>query len=174
MGPHLAGVRSVLDIGTGTGNVAEVLRERGWEVITIDVEDASFTGSVVPLIYDGDRLPFEADTFDAALLSTVLHHTGDAGRLLREARRVSGRVIVVEDVHRGRLHRALCALLDRLLSLELVGARLAYRSEADWRSLFERTGLRVAGVRHGSAIGVFRIVAFRLERDADCAGSAIR
>jgi SAM-dependent methyltransferase len=164
LAPALAGVRSVLDIGTGTGNVAEVLRERGWDVIAVDVEDLSFTGSVAPLIYDGDRLPFEADAFDATLLSTVLHHADDPGQLLREARRVAGRVIVVEDVHRNRIHRAVCSLLDRILSLELVGGRLGYRSDAQWRALFQRTGLRVAGVRRASSFGVFRHVVFRLER----------
>jgi ubiquinone/menaquinone biosynthesis C-methylase UbiE len=162
--PELAGMRSVLDIGTGTGNVAELLRERGWDVIAVDVEDLSFVGSVAPLIYDGDRLPFEADAFDATLLSTVLHHADDAGRLLREAQRVSGRVIVVEDVHRSRLHRAVCSLLDRLLTLDLAGGWLGYRSDDQWRALFQRTGLRVAGVRRASSFGVFRHVVFRLER----------
>jgi SAM-dependent methyltransferase len=162
--PELGGVRSVLDIGTGTGNVAEVLRERGWDVIAIDIEDLSFIESVAPLIYDGNRLPFEADAFDAALLSTVLHHAEDAGQLLREARRVSGRVIVVEDVHRSRLHRAVCSLLDRLMTLEMVGGRLAYRTDAEWRALFQRTGLQVAAVRRASSFGIFRHAVFRLER----------
>jgi SAM-dependent methyltransferase len=163
--PELVGVRSVLDIGTGTGNVAEVLRERGLKVTPVDIENLSFIGSVAPLIYDGHRLPFAARAFDAALLSTVLHHTEDAGRLLRDARRVSGRVIVVEDIHRSRLHRAVCSLLDRLLNLEL-GGQLAYRSDAEWRSLFQRTGLRVARMRGTSSFGIFRHVAYELERAA--------
>jgi ubiquinone/menaquinone biosynthesis C-methylase UbiE len=162
--PELAGVRSVLDIGTGTGNVAEVLGERGFDVTAVDIEDLSFVGSVAPLIYDGDRLPFEARAFDAALLSTVLHHAEDAGQLLRDARRVSGRVIVVEDVHRSRLHGAVCSVLDRLLNLELVRGQLAYRSDAEWRVLFQRTALRVAGVRRARSFGIFRHVVYRLER----------
>jgi ubiquinone/menaquinone biosynthesis C-methylase UbiE len=160
--PELGGVRSLLDLGTGTGNVAEVLSERGWDVVAVDVEDLSFIGSVAPLIYDGRQLPFEADAFEATLLSTVLHHAEDAGQLLREARRVSRRVIVVEDVHRNPLHRAVCSLLDRLITLEL--GRLAYRSDAEWRALFQRTGLRVASVRRASSFGIFRHAVFRLER----------
>jgi ubiquinone/menaquinone biosynthesis C-methylase UbiE len=156
----------VLDIGTGTGNVAQVLRERGWEVTPVDVEDLSFVGSVAPLIYDGHRLPFAARAFDAALLSTVLHHAEDAARLLRDARRVSGRVIVVEDIHRSQLHRAVCSLLDRLLNLELAGGQLAYRSDAEWRALFRRTELHVARVRRASSFGIFRHVAYELERAA--------
>jgi SAM-dependent methyltransferase len=163
--PELVGVRSVLDIGTGTGNVAEVLRERGWKVTPVDIEDLSFTGTVTPLIYDGHRLPFAARTFDAALLSAVLHHAEDAGRLLRDARRVSGRVIVVEDIHRSRLHRAVCSLLDRLLNLEL-GGQFAYRSDAEWRAFFHRTRLRIARARPASSFGIFRHVAYELERAA--------
>ena len=164
--PELVGVRSLVDIGTGTGNVAQVLRERGLEVTPVDVEDLSFIDSVTPLIYDGRHLPFAPCAFDAALLSTVLHHADDAGRLLREARRVSDRVIVVEDIHRGQLHRGVCALLDRILNLELVGGQLAYRTDAEWRALFERTGLRVARVRRASSFGIFRHVAYQLEPSA--------
>jgi SAM-dependent methyltransferase len=166
--PDLQGVRSLVDIGTGTGNLAEVLRERGLDVVPVDVENLSFTHGVVPLIYDGQRLPFEADAFDAALISAVLHHLDDGAALLGEARRVAPRVIVIEDVHRNRLHRTVCSLLDRLLSLEFDDARHTYRSDAAWRSLFQRSGLRVAAVRDGGrSLGIFRHVGYRLERSPE-------
>jgi SAM-dependent methyltransferase len=163
--PMLEGRRTLLDIGSGTCNLAEVLCESGLRVAPLDLADYSFVDGLRPIIYDGERMPFDDDRFEVALLGSVLHHVERPEHLLREAGRVAPRVLVVEDVHRARLHRMVCSVIDSLLSLELDFPSHGYRSEAGWRRLFERQAMEVAEVhRWRSMGGLFHHVAFLLER----------
>lgn len=92
----------VLDVGAGDCRLAVLLnRKIGCEVVPVDVEDFNQTPLKL-VIFDGKRLPFEDDSFDAVLLIFVLHHAEDARAVLAEARRVSRKkVIVFEDVTSG-------------------------------------------------------------------------
>jgi SAM-dependent methyltransferase len=163
--PMLDGHRHLLDIGSGPCSVAEALGQAGLRVTPLDVANFSFVDAIDPVIYDGVRMPFADDSFDAALLGAVLHHVSEPQRLVREAGRVAPRVIVVEDEHDGRLHRSIASLIDSLLSLELNLPRHGYRAEWEWRELFFREGLRVCEVRRWRSLGgLFRNVAFTLER----------
>jgi ubiquinone/menaquinone biosynthesis C-methylase UbiE len=89
----------ILDVGAGDCRLDVLLQKKvGCEVVPVDVED--FNETQLPLtIFDGKRLPFPDDSFDAVLLIFVLHHAEDAKAVLEEARRVSRKsVIVFEDV----------------------------------------------------------------------------
>jgi ubiquinone/menaquinone biosynthesis C-methylase UbiE len=90
----------ILDIGAGDCRLDELLmKEQKCEVDSVDVDDYNKTSRKLPL-FDGRRLPFEADSFDVVLLIFVLHHAQDARAVLEEARRVCRRhVIVFEDVN---------------------------------------------------------------------------
>ncbi len=136
----------ILDVGCGTGNVTELLRRAGWETTPLDVEDLSFVPGLRPVLYDGETIPYPADAFDVALVSTVLHHIRpEAGdRVLAEAARVAPRVIVVEDLVRGAAQRRATYIIDSLLTLEFAGHPHANRSDALWRTTFARLGLRLA------------------------------
>ena len=94
----------VLDVGSGTGHLsARLERELGLEVVTADVTDMHVMGRPPVLIADG-VLPFEAETFSAALLFFMLHYPNDPIGLLAEAARVTrGPVILVQSLHSNRL-----------------------------------------------------------------------
>jgi SAM-dependent methyltransferase len=97
----------VLDLGSGTGHLsARVERELGLEVITADVSDIHIVGRPPVLIDDG-VLPFERNTFDAALLLFMLAYPNDPAGVLAEAARVTtGPIILVQSLHSGRLGQA--------------------------------------------------------------------
>ena len=86
--------RNLLDIGGGTGVIAEAISELlpVDKVQAVDVVDR-FCPSlrVRTLKYDGTTLPFEDGSFDAATLNNVMHHVPVEARagLLREIRRVA-------------------------------------------------------------------------------------
>ena len=92
----------VLDLGSGTGHLAARLaRERRLEIVPADVSDLHVTGPQPVLIADG-ALPFERDTFSAALLLFMLHYPADPAALLAEVARVTrGPIILVQSLHAG-------------------------------------------------------------------------
>jgi ubiquinone/menaquinone biosynthesis C-methylase UbiE len=94
----------VLDLGSGTGHLsARLERELRLEVVTADVSDMHVTGPPPVLIADG-ILPFESDTFTAALLFFMLAYPSDPPALLAEAARVTrGPIILVQSLHSSRL-----------------------------------------------------------------------
>ena len=104
VGTWLPAEGPVLDLGSGTGHFsARLERERGLEMVPADVSDMHVTGRPPVLIADG-VLPFEANTFSAALLLFMLHYPADPAAVLAEAARVTrGPIILVQSLHAGRL-----------------------------------------------------------------------
>ena len=105
----------ILDVGAGDCRLDVLLQKKvGCEVVPVDVEDFNET-QLALTIFDGKRLPFPDDSFDAVLLIFVLHHAEDAQAVLAEARRVTpedgliiatGSVYLVGEIRRLVLHTA--------------------------------------------------------------------
>jgi SAM-dependent methyltransferase len=93
----------VLDFGSGTGHVAARLqRELGLKVVTADVSDIHVVGPPPVSIGDG-ALPFERETFSAALLLFMLAYPNDPGGVLTEVARVTrGPIILMQSLHANR------------------------------------------------------------------------
>jgi ubiquinone/menaquinone biosynthesis C-methylase UbiE len=113
--PWLTPGRPVVDIGVGTGIIAETLTDRGIPVIGIDIADGMLARAFVRLpgvvmLADAEELPLAPRSLGAGVFVWSLHHIGDPVAALLEARRVldaDGHVIVVsatpdnvpDDVH---------------------------------------------------------------------------
>jgi SAM-dependent methyltransferase len=98
---------ALLEIGCGTAHFGLALAQQGARVVGCDPAHAMLRaarGRVPPLAglvqADGMRLPFASGAFDAAVLVAVLEFVGDPVALLREARRVARRRVVVLTVNR--------------------------------------------------------------------------
>ena len=88
------GVSSVLEVGVGTGRVAQPVAQSGLSVTGVDLSkgmlaQARRKGLERLVRASGFSLPFRSKVFDAALFVHVLHVVDDAGAALREASRVS-------------------------------------------------------------------------------------
>ena len=138
----------LLDIGTGTGRVLELLADRISQGIGVDASKAmlalarsrlaraGLTHCAVRLA-DMYRLPVAEASFDIAVLQMVLHYAEDPPGVLAEVARVlrpGARLIVIDLAQHGR---------DELLT------KLAHRwpgfSDAAMRSLLTDAGLDPSG-----------------------------
>ncbi len=88
------GRERILDWGAGWGQLALLLRSRGFAVVAYDVEDKGagdglLAGAGVPyVVAPGPRLPFADGEFDAVLNCGVLEHVDDVAGALAELSRV--------------------------------------------------------------------------------------
>jgi SAM-dependent methyltransferase len=79
----------ILDVGVGTGRLAEPLQDAGFEVVGIDISrkmasKAKEKGVKQLLLADARFLPFKPNAFDAALCVHVLHLISEWRRVLQE------------------------------------------------------------------------------------------
>ncbi len=101
---------SLADIGGGTGNYALALEREGWEPVVIDRSPEMLASAarkgLATITAAAESLPFADESFDAAILVSMLHHVSDQGAALSEAQRIlraGGRMAVMvftrEDIH---------------------------------------------------------------------------
>lgn len=161
--PFLNKKNSILDIGCGVCNVCEILLNRGFKITPLDVQNVSFVDSIKPVLYDGNKIPFQDNEFNTSLLITVLHHTPKPEKILQEAKRVSENIIIVEDVYVNWLHKHITNFFDSLLNLEFVGHPHSNKSDSEWKKLFAELGLEVVAVKYHYFL-VFKHAIYYLKR----------
>lgn len=135
----------ILDVGTGDGQIAALIagKQDGTEVHGIDVMLRPETQ--IPVVeFDGTTIPHPDKSFDVVSFVDVLHHTDDAGALIREAARVARQAVLIKD------HLAENALDHTTLRfMDWVGNAphgvvlpYNYASRQTWFDWFEAAGLR--------------------------------
>jgi ubiquinone/menaquinone biosynthesis C-methylase UbiE len=107
------------------------------------------------VIANATDLPFDDAQFDVGLLLTVLHHTPDPDRVLREAARVANRLIVIEDTFHSPGKRRLVELADSIANLEFRGHPHRNRTDAQWRRTLASLGLQIAAERTDRVFAFF-------------------
>lgn len=144
--PALPRSARVLDVGCGDGMLAARVMQARPDVAIEGVDTLRRPACAIPCrTYDGLTLPFANDTFDALVCVDVLHHAGDAARVLRECGRVTRGPIIVKD----HLREGFLAF-QRLRFMDWVGnARhgvalpYTYFTRTEWRGMAAGAGLTV-------------------------------
>ena len=138
---------AVLDIGCGDGTIGDLLVERCSE---ISIEGVEFAPRPLCGIrcraFDGAKLPFPDWTFDMCLFVDVLHHIDDPTLLLREARRVTRRFVLIKDhLSENWFDFKTLQFMD-WVGNRPHGVRLPYnyQSHKEWEASFAKCGLSIA------------------------------
>ncbi len=164
--PYLPSESRILDIGGGWGFYAEPLARRGHQVTVLDVVKPGFQKAPV-VVYEGGRMPFADKSFDASLLITVLHHIPNPEAVIREARRVTRKtLIVIEDIYQHSMGRWWTILRDMIYNFEFVGHPCQFKKAAEWIEVFKSEGFslqsehkiytRLAGMRICNGLFIFK------------------
>jgi demethylmenaquinone methyltransferase/2-methoxy-6-polyprenyl-1,4-benzoquinol methylase len=183
----------VLDVATGTGMVAALLRSRAdCSVVGLDQSDEMLAGARERFRGDGsvelvrgeaERLPFDDGEFDALTFTYLLRYVDDPAATLRELARVvqpGGRIASLEfGVPPAVLARALWRLYTRL-GLQVIG-RLVSR---DWQRVGGFLGPSISGfyaehpleriVEHWQRAGIENVRVTRLSFGAGVVMSGTR
>jgi len=114
-------------------------------ITPLDTVDSNL--SHLPLtIYDGSHIPFADKSFDATLVSFVLHHCNDIPSVLEEIVRVTKhKVIILEEIYGGPVSKMLLYMHDhgnRFLSSKM-DIPLNFLSIAKWTETFYGMNLEV-------------------------------
>jgi ubiquinone/menaquinone biosynthesis C-methylase UbiE len=140
--PHLRSGDRILDVGCGFGHLGRAVMDSVPGVRVEGIESVRRGGELIPITeYEGTRMPWTDATFDAVILADVLHHDHDQERLLREAARVSKRLVIVKDhLREGFLAQQRISLLDWAANAGYsVPCTYRYNNLAEWRQMLGRT-----------------------------------
>lgn len=89
---------SVLDIGCATGNLCIELQKNGYKCTGVDINSEyvriAKENGVEAYVVDG-KLPFEDKAFDTVTIFEVLEHIKNPNELLKEAKRVARKNILI-------------------------------------------------------------------------------
>ncbi len=145
--PYLNSTQNVIDIGSGIGNISLLVKQKVKSVTPVDVANFHNVRALEPFIYDGKTLPFADNSFDLALVLMVMHHTPDPVVLLKEAKRVSKEIVVIETSYSNWVHKIYTVFMDALFNLQFPAGWNSYKSDSEWKSLFASEGLQVVESR---------------------------
>jgi SAM-dependent methyltransferase len=121
-----------LDVATGGGHVARVLREAGHDVVTIDPAP----GMKPTVVSRAEEIPFADGSFDVVACRVAAHHFQDPAGALQEMARVSRALVLIADnLYLGEDGEEADVLHDP--------THVRNYSEEEWRTMFEGAGLDV-------------------------------
>jgi ubiquinone/menaquinone biosynthesis C-methylase UbiE len=118
-------LKTVLDVGAGTGRAVRFLLDHGREAQGVEpvmalIKEAERTGIPQGRIVEGNgyHLPFEDNSFDAVIECGILHHVAEPSQVVDEMMRVAKRAVFLSDNNRfgqgGKLGRIVKLALHRL------------------------------------------------------------
>lgn len=151
---ELGDAELVLDFGSGKGYFGDALQEAmpDAKIVSTDIGN-DHQGETPFVLASGDALPFKDKTFDAATIFYVLHHFDQPELALREAMRVSSRLIVQEDTYRNAWQRKWYQLHIDSYQLNSPESGGGVKTDAEWQELFAREGLAITAKRRVHKVG---------------------
>jgi ubiquinone/menaquinone biosynthesis C-methylase UbiE len=156
---------NILDFGAGSCSVCRLLRKKGFKIVPLDIHNLSLADEIKPYLYDGEKIPFKDNSFDTALILTVLHHTSHPKEIIKEVMRVAKRIIIIEEIYRSRLQKYLTFIYDSIFNFEFFGHPHSNKRDLEWKAIFNELNLKLVDTKYDSYFLFIRRVAYCLEKE---------
>ena len=153
----------IIDIGAGKCAISWLLRQNNFSVIPLDITNLSVVKNLKPIIYDGKQIPFPDNSFDKALLLTVLHHTHHPEQILKEAGRVAKEIIIIEDIYTNNFNKYLTYIMDSLMNFEFHNHPHNNKKESEWEKIFARLNMNIKNKKKNKALYLFKQIIYHLK-----------
>lgn len=161
--PHLKVGESILDVGSGNGLVAHLLRQHGHNITPLDIHEGQYHESVKPVVYDGKNFPFADKQFDTGIILTVLHHIENPEQVLQEAGRVCRKLIIMEDIYDTNFQKHLTFFIDKLANLWYSPCPHTNKNDEDWKKTFSSMHMKLMHSHYRHVILVIKQGIYVLE-----------
>lgn len=97
LGHYLEGSKRVLDLGASDGKLAETI-QKDLDIEFFGIDTHPQPKKSIPVIkYNGKKIPFKNNSFDCVMVVDVLHHDKNPHQIIKEAKRVSKKYILIKD-----------------------------------------------------------------------------
>jgi len=134
----------VLDLGSSNGQLAKKIQDNtNVKFIGVDKKVQKVTYLEV-VEYDGLKLPFKDKTFDCVMLIDVLHHDVNPVNILKEAKRVSKKHILIKDHYFDNYFDLFILKWFDFVGNKPYGINLPYNylNRTQWDGLFKKIKLK--------------------------------
>jgi SAM-dependent methyltransferase len=146
---HIGQVESLLDIGCGDGVIAKRLGEAAGAKRIEGVDILLRPQRVIDVkLYDGYKLPFPDQSFEAVTIVDVLHHCTEPETVLRETVRVASKMVVIKDHFAfGPISRKILHYMDIAGNArDSVPSPGTYFEPHQWVDMIARSGAQVVAL----------------------------
>lgn len=136
----------VLDVGCGSGDLAVLIMQKRPDVTIEGIDVLVRPNTAIPVhAFDGARIQFADNAFDAAIVVDVLHHTDDPEAVLAEIARIAPMVIIKDHLRDGIAANSTLRFMD-WVGNAAHGVRLPYNylSHKEWTSIWRTLDLVVS------------------------------
>ena len=145
------GVATALDVGAGDGWMARSLMAAGLLAKCTPVDVTRRKHVVLePLLYDGERLPFDDLSIELCYAVDAVHHAADPLRMLRDMARVSRRFIILKDhLYESAAGAWVLRILDEIGNRRFsIGSPGHYQRGFAWFDVLRTAGFEARTVIH--------------------------
>jgi len=133
----------VLDVGCGSGDLALLVMQLRPDVRIEGIDVLVRPDTAIPVhAYDGSHIPFGDNSFDAAMVIDVLHHTDNPELVLAEIARVAPMVVIKDHLRDGIAAGPTLRFMD-WVGNAAHGVRLPYNylSHREWKTIWGKLQL---------------------------------
>ncbi|MFH0875644.1 MAG: class I SAM-dependent methyltransferase [archaeon] len=138
----------ILDYGCDSGLASSLIMKYNPSLRIVGIDIQENRPSKIPRkIFDGERIPYEDNTFDIVIVLDVLHHTRNISKQLRELKRVTKKYIIIKDhISYGWFSEHLLSCSDFITNLPNgVTCEFNFPRLSEWESMFKDNGLKLIG-----------------------------